>query len=126
VAQRRQSASHAQSDAIARSLHAVAADADRLDAARLERTRAFRRRIVAADTRLDRRLSKAADEFRSRIERQLKIEREAVRRLRRRDFWDQLVLITAFPLFAAFGQQGQPFGANNLTLRCGCSSGWWR
>jgi hypothetical protein len=116
VAQWRQSASHAQSGAIERLLHTVAADADRLDEARLERARAFRRRIVAADNKLDRRLSKAADEFRSKIERQLKIERETVRRLRRRDFWDQIVIATAFPLFAAFGQQGQPFGANNLTL----------
>src|SRR5262249_1638091 len=36
--------------------------------------------------------------------------------LRRRSRWGGLTLATSAPLFAAYGQRGDPFGVNNLTL----------
>src|SRR5262249_14323104 len=68
------------------------------------------------DQRIDRKLAKAAEGYLSHVERQLRIERETVRRLGRRSLWDQIVIVSAFLLFAAYGQPGQPFGANNVTL----------
>jgi len=116
TAEWRHSAAHTQSDAIDRLARTVAADAERLNEARLDRARALRRRIVARYNKLDRRIAQAAGELRSRVEKQLTIERATVRRLRRRDLWDKIVIATSFPLFAAYGQPGRPFGANNVAL----------
>jgi hypothetical protein len=90
--------------------------ARRLSRARLKRARKLRRRMVAAHRKTDTRLSKAAAQFQARIQKQLAVDRENVRRLRRRELWDTALLITMFPLFAAYGQRGRPFGANNLAL----------
>lgn len=112
----RRAATQSQNEAVNRLSETVAADAERIGEARLDRVRALRRRIVAGDNRLDRRRARAAAEYRSRVEEQLKIERATVRRLRRRDLWDKILIVTSFPLFAAYGQPGRPFGANNVAL----------
>jgi RNAse (barnase) inhibitor barstar len=116
AADQRQSGSLAQREAIDRVASTLAAETGRVDEARLERARALRRRIVRSGITLDTRLSKARDEFHTRIEKQLKIDRENVRRLRRRDLWDKILIATALPLFAAYGQRGDLLGSNNLTL----------
>jgi hypothetical protein len=95
---------------------AVAADLERLARAQLARARALRRRIVSGDNRLETRLAKVREEFRSRLDKQLKIDRENLRRLRRRGIWDAILLATSLPLFASFGERRSPFGTNNLTL----------
>jgi hypothetical protein len=112
----RQAAAQHQSEAIDGLSRALAADAERFSDAKLERARALRRRMVVGDRRLDRRLARAREEHRSRVERQLRIERETVRRLGRRDLWDKIVVASSAPLFAAYGQPGRPFGANNVAL----------
>jgi hypothetical protein len=112
----RRAAAHTQGEAVARLSRTVASDAERMIDGHLERARVLRRRIVAGDRKVAQKLAKAAEEYRSRVERQLRIERETVRRLGRRDLWDQIVIATALPLFAAYGQPGRPFGANNVTL----------
>lgn len=94
----------------------VAADIARMNQARRARARALGRRIAAGDNRLDARLSKARDELRSRIDTQVRIDRENFRRLRRRDLWDKILLATALPLFAAYGDRRNPLGSSNLTL----------
>jgi hypothetical protein len=109
-------AARAQSEAIARLARTVAEGADRLEQERVDRRRALRRRVFVGDDTVDRKLAKAAAEHRTRIEKQMRIERENVRRLERRDLWNKILIASAFPLFAAFGQPGNPFGANNLTL----------
>ena len=113
---RRASSSIHQSAAIRRLSETIAADAERLEAARLRRARALRRRIVAGDRTLDTRLAKARDEFRSALDKQLKIDRENVRRLRRRDMWDKILIAVSLPLFAAYGQPGNLRGTHNVTL----------
>jgi hypothetical protein len=71
---------------------------------------------VARYNRLDRRVTKAADEYRRGLARQMTIERRTVQRLRRRDLWDKILLLSALPLFAAYGQRDRPHGVHNLTL----------
>jgi hypothetical protein len=95
---------------------AVAADIERLERAQLARARQLRGRIVSGDNRLDARLAKVREEFQSRLDNQLKIDRENLRRLRRRGFWDAILLATSLPLFASYGDRRSPFGTNNLTL----------
>jgi len=112
----RRAFTQSQKGSIDRLSETLAADAERISEARLARARRIRRRIVAGDNRLDRRRARAAAEYRSRVEEQLKIERATVRRLRRRDLWDKILIVTSFPLFAAYGQPGHPFGANNVAL----------
>jgi hypothetical protein len=116
IIDRRDAASAAQRRATARLSARIDADLRVLSYAHLARTRALRRRLAAGDMKLDARLSKARDDFHSRLEKQLEIDRENVRRLRRRDFWDKILLASSLPLFAAYGQRSSPFAANNLTL----------
>jgi hypothetical protein len=105
-----------QSESIARLAHMVAGDAERLSDGGLERMRALRRRMVAGDGKLARELAKAAEQYQSRIDKQLRIERETVRRLGRRDLWDQILIASALPLFPAYGEPGRPLGVSNITL----------
>jgi hypothetical protein len=112
----RRAALKAQRDAIARLARTVDADARRLLDARFARARELRRQIVIRSRTLDRKLAKAREQHRSRIERQLQIDRETVGRLRRRDLWDKLTVISSLPLFVAYAQRDRPFGENNLAL----------
>jgi len=104
------------SAALERLSQTVAEDAARLTNEKLGRVRRLRRRLVIRYNRLDRRVTKAAAEYRRGLERQMAIERETVRRLRRRDLWDKILLLSALPLFAAYGERGRPHGVHNLTL----------
>ena len=61
-------------------------------------------------------MSKAREEFRAKLEKQLEVDRENVRRLKRRDLWDKILIASSLPLFAAYGQRASPFSVNNLTL----------
>lgn len=116
LADRGESATVAQVGAIERLSDTVISAAKRLDERRLARARALCRRIVAGDNAVDARLAKARDEFRARLDRQMQIDRESVRRLRRRDLWDKILIGSSLPLFAAYGDRDDPFGSNNLTL----------
>jgi hypothetical protein len=103
-------------DSIRRLAQQLVDDARKLTESRLDRAERWRDRIVARHHTADRRLAKAAAEHRARIASQIEIERETVRRMRRRDLWDKILIATSLPLFAAYGQRGKPFGVNNLTL----------
>lgn len=88
----------------------------RLSAQRVARAAALRRRLAAGDGARDRRLSKAVAEFRRQVARQIRIDRQSIARLRRRDWCDKAVIASALPLLAAYGQSGRPHAANNLAL----------
>jgi len=105
-----------QRSAIRQLSRTIAADTERLSAAQSGRAAAIRRRLVTRYQRLDTRVTEAVTEFRGRVERQLRIERESVRRLGRRDLWDKIVIASSLPLFAAYGQQGQLSNTANLAL----------
>src|SRR5262249_47244340 len=76
----------------------------------LGRIRGLSRRIVAGDGKLDARLAKTREDLRSQLQKQFAIDRENLRRLRRRGLWDQILLATALPLFAAYGDRTNPLG----------------
>jgi hypothetical protein len=94
----------------------IAGDLERLSASQTARAATIRRRLVARHKRLDERVTKAAAEFRAKVDRQLKIETESAARLRRRDLWDKIVIASSLPLFAAYGQPGQLSNTTNLAL----------
>lgn len=114
--ERRASRNTAQARAIARRSAGLVAAAAIMERARLARARALRRRVVASHKKLDRRLLEARDAFRARLDKQLKVDREGARRLRRRDLWDKVLMVTSLPLFVAYGDRKNPFGSHNLTL----------
>lgn len=116
AAARQQAGAAAGGRAIRRLAGAVEILTARLAARRLERAKALRRRMVHGDAAVDRRLSTAVADLRTRIARQIRIDRESIARLRRRDWCDKAVIASAWPLFAAYGQPGRPFGANNVAL----------
>ena len=105
-----------QREAIERLSRTIASDTERTLDARIARTGATRRRIVASNRRLDRKLATAREKHLAGVEKQLRIERESVARLGRRDLWDKLLVLSSLPLFAAYGQPGAPLGANNVAL----------
>jgi hypothetical protein len=72
--------------------------------------------LISANHALERRFEKAREELRSRFEKQFEIDRENLRRLRRRGLWDKILLASSLPLFAAYGDRESPFGSNNLAL----------
>lgn len=114
--ERRAASSAAQARATDELSALIVAEAALLERTRVRRARALRRRLIARYNGLDQRLVKAREEFRARLDKQLTIDRESVRRLRRRDLWDKVLLATALPLFVAYGDRRNPFGTNNLTL----------
>lgn len=116
VSERNVSAASRHRAGIVRLSHRVADDAARLSVVTVASSTRHRRRLRARYERLDRRITKAADTYRAQLERQIQFDLEAVRRLRRRDLWDQIVVASSLPLFAAYGGQGQPFSTTNLAL----------
>ena len=116
VTRQQHSSTVRQRAAIRRLSLAVEADTVRLSTAQAERATAIRRRLVARYKRLDARVTKVVTDFRTRVDRQLKLETESARRLKRRDLWDKIVIASSLPLFAAYGQQGQPWNTTNLAL----------
>jgi len=94
----------------------VSEDDVRLSDGIVARTRATRDRLEKSHVRLHRKLVKARKAYRGSVARQFRIEREAVRRLGRRDLWDQIVLATAGAVFAAYGERDKPFGTTNIAL----------
>jgi hypothetical protein len=94
----------------------LARDAERLNRGRLKCATALRRQALLAQRARERKVSTQVKAFRRRLARQIRLEREALQRLRHRDLWDAIVLASALPLFAAYGERGRPFGAHNLTL----------
>ena len=110
------SSTHVQGAAITRLSETIADDTQRTLDTGLARRQALRDRIVARNAALDRKLAKAREAHRTRVEQQRRIERETVARLHRRDLWDKILLLSSLPLFAAYGERGRPFGSNNLAL----------
>jgi hypothetical protein len=104
------------SEALDRLARGLAEEVERLEAKRLGRVEAFRRRLLTGDRKLDTQLSKAREELHARLTKQLETDDENVRRFRRRRLWDTILVATALPLFAAYGDRDDPFGSNNLTL----------
>jgi hypothetical protein len=106
----------ARSRAIARLSRTVASDAAELARASRAARRKREVRLRAGSARLDRRIDKELIPLSEEIAKQGAHHELLVRRVARRALWDDLVVVSAYPLFAAFGQRGNPFDSNNLTL----------
>jgi hypothetical protein len=106
----------ARSQAIGRLSRTVASDADRLARERGAARRKREAQVLAASARLDRRIDKELIPLREDIEKAGARHARLVRRLARRALWDDLVVLSALPLFAAYGQRGNPLASSNLVL----------
>jgi hypothetical protein len=102
--------------ALARLAAAIAADTARLSARARRRRSALRVRLAAAEARARRSIDDGLAELRAAADRRAAQERSLVRRLRRRGLWDQLVVASALPLFAAYGRRADPVAEENVTL----------
>jgi len=91
-------------------------DDERVVQARLARERKLVRRMVAGDGRLDSRFTSETAVQQLEDRRQSVHELAFLRRQRRRQLWDGLVIASALPLFAAYGQRSKPFAEHNLVL----------
>jgi hypothetical protein len=109
-------ATRERSQAIARLSRTVGSDAAQLARESGAARRKREARLLAGSARLDRRIDKELIPLREEIEKVGAHHERLVRRLARRALWDDLVVASALPLFAAFGQRGDPFTSNNLTL----------
>jgi len=106
----------ARSRAIARLSRTVASDADRGARARGAARRKLAAQLRAASARLDRRIDQELLSLRGDLEKLGAGHALLARRIGRRALWDDLVVVSAQPLSAAFGRRGDPFASNNLTL----------
>jgi hypothetical protein len=102
--------------AIHRMSRKLSCDAASVERAQLRSKRKLARRVVAGDAKIDARVSRAAAQLRGRNDTAERTLAVIAGRTRRRGIWDSLVLVSAAPLFAAYGDRGRPFGGHNLTL----------
>jgi hypothetical protein len=106
----------ARSQAIARLSRTVASDADQMIRRQLATRRKREARLLAGSAVRDRRIDKELVALREDIEKVASHHERLLRHVGRRALWDDLVVLSALPLFAAFGQRGSPFSSSNLVL----------
>ncbi|HEX8107592.1 MAG TPA: hypothetical protein VF516_07670 [Kofleriaceae bacterium] len=106
----------ARSQAIVRLSRTVGSDAAQLGRESGAARRKLERQALAASARLDRRIDKELIPLREDIAKAGARHERLVRRLARRALWDDLVVLSALPLFAAFGQRDNPLHSSNLAL----------
>jgi hypothetical protein len=91
-------------------------DATAVTRTSLRAGRRLRSRLSAGDAKIDGRFNEAVAQAKRQITTDQKEQRGLLRGLRRRALWDQLVLASAAPLMAAYGQRGDPLAANNVVV----------
>ena len=91
-------------------------DATAVTRTSLRAGRRLRSRFSAGDAKLDGRFNEAVAQAKRQITTDQKEQRGLLRGLRRRALWDQLVLASAAPLMAAYGQRGDPLAVNNVVV----------
>jgi hypothetical protein len=109
-------ATRARSGALTRLSRTVVSDAGRLSHARGVGLRKLERQVRAASAKLDRRIESELVPLRGDIEKVGARHAALLRQVRRRAVWDDLVVLSALPLLAAFGQPDDPLASNNLVL----------
>jgi len=102
--------------AIERLARTVASSTRELAQARLRADRELLAGIAAGDRKVDRAIDAAGAKSRMTTRRELAELGRSVDKLRRRDIWDALVLVSGAPLFAAYGRRKHPFAPANLAL----------
>lgn len=95
---------------------AIVSEAADLGCSRARACRTLRERLERADARVEQRLDHALVPAVLRAKAQQLRQLEWVRGNGRREAWNQVVVITALTLLAAYGQQGRPLAENNLVI----------
>lgn len=113
---RRAAEAHAAAEGVRSLSRTVAADTARLSASAPRRRRKLWQRLAREGAALDRRVEARARALAAELATVRRRERALARRVDRRDLWDQLVVASALPLFATFGQRGDPLAERNLVL----------
>ena len=101
----------------------VAADTRQLSRAQVSGDRALGAQVLKGYEQGSAKITRAFEDIQSRADDLRKRQSQALSRLGRRALWDDLVVISALPLFAAYGRRGTPFASNNLAL--GALLGVW-
>jgi hypothetical protein len=114
--ERRAAALRSGRDALRALSSRVSADAERLTRARLDGDEALGRKLVDSNAKLDRRLSREVDRFHAGRDKVQDRHWLTARSVARRTLIDHLLIVSAAPLYAAFGRRTNPFAANNLAL----------
>ncbi|MBT8341961.1 MAG: hypothetical protein HKP58_04855 [Desulfatitalea sp.] len=91
-------------------------DTARLSRMRLKKEHKLRNRILTGDEKIGRRVDSALIPVIREVETNRKKQKEILRKHQRRELWNQLVVLSAAPLMAAYGQRSNPIAENNLVL----------
>jgi hypothetical protein len=116
AAARQAAAARSTAGAIDRLKHTFRYDWRQLARGRVSADRDLLRRIGKHEARLDKAFAEARTKGRAELREDGNQLRRAIDKLRRRRVWEMLVLVSAAPLFAAYGSRGDPFAVNNFTL----------
>lgn len=103
----------AEAKELARELHR---NTTRLCRLRLREDRKLLDRISAGDAKLDRRVDASLMPVIRKIKTDRKKQEALLRKRERSELWNQLVLVSAALLMAAYGQRGHPLSENNLVI----------
>ncbi len=91
-------------------------DLSRLNRARRREDRQLRDRIAAGDAKMDRRIADALLPAMRQVMSFRNKQKAKLRQRERRELWNQLVLVSALLLTAAYGQRGSLFSEHNLVI----------
>lgn len=91
-------------------------DAAKLSRMRQRRLKKLQQRISTANEKRERRIALSLKPAQDQAKADRNQQRLLLRKHGRRDLWNQLVLLSAAPLMAAYGQRSNPFAENNLVV----------
>jgi len=120
---RQAKAASANAKAIRKLSSAQASAVKKLSAQQVKADKALSKRIVSGDNKLDKRLSKEIATIKGGNAKHRRMMMIAAKRNRRRALWNSILVTTALPFFAAYGNVDNPISRNNLILT-GSLAGW--
>lgn len=88
----------------------------RLTSQQVKSDKDISKRLVEGDNRLDKRITKELAGGTGVLGRHSKVMARALRRERKRTLWNNILLASSAPFYAAYGEKGDPFAKNNMIL----------
>lgn len=114
---RRQAVAMSRTSNAVRALAVTQAQAiKKLSAEQVKSDKELRKRLVEGDNRLDQRITKELTGGTGVLDKHGKGMMAQLKRQRQRQMWNNVLLATSAPFFAAYGERGNPFSYNNLVL----------
>jgi len=102
---------------------AQAAAVKKLTEQQLKADKELTKRIVDGDSRLDKRINKELAGQKAAHDKHRRATMRALKNQQRRALWNSVLIASAMPFFAAYGDEADPFSRNNLILT-GSLAGW--